>query len=131
MTFGHVFLFGFRGPKARSTLRYFNARGRQSRPCAIPGRRPGIYAPLGARPRRAVRGTMAYAENIDFNRPFPKRGDDLAVTSFFWVSRAVGPRRSEDRWGGLFILLQTHFARCLLCRLDKRFGCIIMVYAVY
>ena len=53
---GHVLLFGFRGPKARSTLRYFNARGRQSRPCAILRRpwRLRIYAPLGARPRRAV-----------------------------------------------------------------------------
>ena len=54
MTYGHVLLFGFRRPEGGSTLRYFNARGRQSRPCAIPGRRPGIYAPLGARPRRAV-----------------------------------------------------------------------------
>ena len=48
------FRFGFRRPKGGSTLRHFNARGRQSRPCAIPGLRPGIYAPLGARPRRAV-----------------------------------------------------------------------------
>ena len=35
-------------------LRDLDARGRQSRPCAIPGLRPEIYAPLGARPRRAV-----------------------------------------------------------------------------
>ena len=49
-----VLFWGFRGPLARSTLRYFNTRGRQSRPCAIPGRRLGIYAPPGARPRRAV-----------------------------------------------------------------------------
>ena len=34
MAFGHVFLFGFRPPKAASALRYLNARGRQSRPCA-------------------------------------------------------------------------------------------------
>ena len=48
-----VFLFGFRPPKSAETLRNFNASGRQSCPCAILGRRPGIYAPLGARPRRA------------------------------------------------------------------------------
>ena len=54
-----VFRFGFCRLKGGSTLRHFNARGRQSRPCAIPGRRPGIYAPLGARPRRAV-GRFSY-----------------------------------------------------------------------
>ena len=48
-----VFIFGFRPPKSAETLRNFNASGRQSCPCAILGRRPGIYAPLGARPRRA------------------------------------------------------------------------------
>ena len=75
MTKGHVFLFGFQPPKAASTLRYLNARGRQSRPisalsavasrrlrsetrlraqCAVPGLWPGTYAPFGTRPRRAV-----------------------------------------------------------------------------
>ena len=49
-----VFRFGFRRLKGGSTPRHLNARGRQSRPCAIPGLWPGIYAPLGARPGRAV-----------------------------------------------------------------------------
>ena len=51
-----VFLFGFRRLKGGSTLRHLNARGRQSRPCAIPGRRPGIYAPLA---RAAQKGRWA------------------------------------------------------------------------
>ena len=36
MTAGHVLLFGFRRPEGGSTLRYFNARGRQSRPISAP-----------------------------------------------------------------------------------------------
>ena len=54
MTFGHVFLFGFRRPEGGFTLRYWNARSRQSRPCAIPGHRPGIYGALAPPARRPV-----------------------------------------------------------------------------
>ena len=49
-----VLLFWVPPPRERLHPWDFNARGRQSRPCAISGLRPEIYAPLGARPRRAV-----------------------------------------------------------------------------
>ena len=38
MTFGHVFLFGFRPPEAASTLRDFNARGGKAAPAPRPRR---------------------------------------------------------------------------------------------
>ena len=84
-----VFLFGFRRLKGGSTLRHLNARGRQSRPCAIPGRRPGIYAPLGARPRRAVGRFFCYRiqnRKYHFNRPFQLVTSGISLATSFFIS---------------------------------------------
>ena len=80
------FRFGLRPPEATSALRYLNARGQQSRPCAIPGRRPGIYGALAPPAKRPV-GWFSYTflrfQNIDFNHPFQKKKDTTEVVPFF------------------------------------------------
>ena len=89
MTFGHVFLFGFQPPKAASTLRYLNARGRQSRPCAkvFPCGENACAAHSRRGPEGPFGGSSAIVssiQNIDFNRPFHKNSHTCRVWLFLW-----------------------------------------------
>ena len=76
-----------------------NARGRQSRPCAILRRlrRLRIYAALAARPRRAVGWYSVHshkAEKIDFNHSLQKEGHDRRSCPSFWIPPPGGRRSS-------------------------------------
>ena len=80
MTAGHVLLFGFRRPEGGSTLRYFNARGRQSRP---------ISAPSAALRAVALRNAAAAAVH-DFR---PQAGNLPAARRSGRIWKAACPRR--------------------------------------
>ena len=122
------FRFGFRRPEGGFTLRYLNARGRQSRPCAILRRlwRLRIYGALAPPARRPVgrylRKDTPNAENIGFDRPVQKRRTSALQMSFFF------PAQIPRKWRSLFtspLLISRRNperSRWRLCRLTDAAG---------
>ena len=95
MTKGHVFLFGFQPPKAASTLRYLNARGRQSRPCAkvFPCGENACAAHSRRGPEGPFGGSSAIVssiQNIDFTPRFQNKRTSGRMSFCFWFRRQKG-----------------------------------------
>ena len=94
MTKGHAFLFGFRGPKARSTLRYFNALVSRAFPAQFPacGREFTRHSACGPEgPLARISSNSPNGENIGFNLPSKKK-DTLIVCLSFWKGANKGKR---------------------------------------
>ena len=123
-----IFSFWASRPLAAPPFDDSNARGRQSRPCAILRRlwRLRIYGALAPPARRPVgrylRKDTPNAENIGFDRPVQKRRTSALQMSFFF------PAQIPRKWRSLFtspLLISRRNperSRWRLCRLTDAAG---------